>query len=256
VDGMLQALLSGIQRALQGNLVGVYLRGSLATGGFVPETSDLDLLAVTERPVDDAEFDALATLHAELAALPNRYANRVEITYIDRAALRRFEPGLRHPTLGEGETLARSEHGHNWILERWTVREHGVALLGPDPESLIDPISSEDLHAAVCARLRDWGDWASQPDDPDWLLPRRHKAYVVETMCRALYALKYGDLPGKEHAVAWALEELSDPWRTTVVRSRSWRGDDTPDASTVPEVRRFVRWVAAKGEDAVGGGPH
>jgi predicted nucleotidyltransferase len=255
VDRMLQALLSGIQRTLQGNLVGVYLRGSLATGEFVPETSDLDLLAVTERPVDDAEFDALATLHAELTTLPNRYANRVEVAYIDRAALRRFVPGQRHPTLGQGEALTRSEHGDNWILERWTVRERGVTLLGPDPQGLIDPILSEDLRAAVCARLRDWDDWASRPDDPDWLLPRGHKAYVVETMCRALYTLNYGELPGKEHAVAWALEALSDPWRATVVRSRAWRGDNTPDASIVPEVRRFVRWVAAKEERAAAGGP-
>ena len=68
VDGMLKALLSGIRRTLEGNLVGVYLRGSLATGDFIPGTSDLDVLAVTERPTDDAEFAALVTLHAQLAS--------------------------------------------------------------------------------------------------------------------------------------------------------------------------------------------
>jgi len=36
VDRILDALLSGIQWVLRENLVGVYLRGSLATGDFIP----------------------------------------------------------------------------------------------------------------------------------------------------------------------------------------------------------------------------
>ena len=47
------------------NLGGVYLRGSLATGELT-ETSDLDVLAATERPVSEAEFAALAGFHARL----------------------------------------------------------------------------------------------------------------------------------------------------------------------------------------------
>jgi hypothetical protein len=244
VTGMLGALLPGIRDGLGDNLVGVYLRGSLVLGDFIPATSDVDVLAVTERPVNDAEFATLAALHAQLAVLPNPYANRMEIAYIDRAALKRFEAGLRHPTLGQGEALAWSEHRDNWILERWTVREHGVALLGPDPRPLIDPISTDELRAAVRARLRDWADWAAQPDDPDWLLPRSHKAYVVETICRALYTLACGQLPSKPRAVAWAIDTLPAPWRSVAERSRAWRTDATPDPAIVAEVMRFVHWAA------------
>lgn len=254
VDGMLKALLSGIRRALEGNLVGVYSRGSLATGDFIPATSDLDVLATTERPVNDAEFAALVTLHTQLGASSNPYANRVEITYIPRAALRRFEPGLRHPTLGQGEALVWNEHRDNWVLERWTVREQGVALFGPDPQTLIDPISSQELRAAVRARLCDWDDWANQPDDPDWLLPRGHKAYVVETMCRALYTLARGELSSKRRAVTWAIETLPEPWRRTAERSQAWRADDTLDPTIVPEVMRFVHWAASEGEGVPRGG--
>src|SRR5215210_4452055 len=102
VTEILNALLYGVQQRLKNNLLGVYLGGSLATGDFIPETSDIDVLAVTKKPVNDTEFDALATLHAQLAALPNRYANRMEIAYIDRAACKRFRAGLQHPTLGQG----------------------------------------------------------------------------------------------------------------------------------------------------------
>jgi len=84
-----------------------------------------------------------------------------------------------------------------------------------------------------------------QEDDPDWLLPRRHKAYVVETMCRALYALAEGELVSKREAVEWARQALPEPFRSTAESSRQWRSDDTVDASLIPEVRRFVLWAAA-----------
>jgi hypothetical protein len=235
-----------VQETLGDNLVGVYLRGSLALGDFVSATSDVDVLTVTERPVSAAEFASLAALHTHLAALPHPYSRRLEIAYIDRGALRRFVPGQQYPTLGQGGALAWSEHRPNWILERWTVREHGVPLSGPDPRALIEPITGDDLRAAVCARLPDWAAWADQLDDPDWLLPLSHNAYVVETMCRALYTLACGELASKPRAVAWARATLPEPWRTLVVRSQGWRTDNTTDLSVVPEVRRFIRWAAGR----------
>ncbi len=79
--------------------------------------------------------------------------------------------------------------------------------------------------------------------------PGPHKAYVVETLCRALYTLARGQLLSKRRAVAWALETLPEPWRSTVERSQAWRTDDTVDPSIVPEVRRFVLWTASDAQD-------
>ena len=101
--------------------------------------------------------------------------------------------------------------------------------------------------------MSDWEDWANDHEDTDWSLPRAHKAYVIETMCRALHTLARGELASKERSVAWAVENLPEPWSLTVGRSRSWHGDDTPDPALVPEVRRFVLWAASEGEAAVRG---
>ena len=57
----------------------------------------------------------------------------LEGPYIDRAAARRFRPGEHHPTIYRGEEFRWAEHKANWVLERWTVRELGITLLGPDP---------------------------------------------------------------------------------------------------------------------------
>jgi hypothetical protein len=116
--------------------VGVYLRGSLATGDFLA-TSDLDVLTVTERAVDDAELAALRALHDRPATLPGEFSSRFEAAYIDRAALRRFTSGQHHPTLYWNELLARSEHGANWILERSPRHptRRGATSSSPDTRS-------------------------------------------------------------------------------------------------------------------------
>lgn len=246
IKRVLDALVDGASATLAGDLVGIYVRGSLATGDFIPETSDVDVLVATERPVDDPQFAELAALHADIAQSPNPYANRLEVAYIDRAALRHFAPGVHHPTLGQGESLRWTEHHTNWILERWMVREHGITLLGPDPRTLIDPIPQADLRNAVRDRMPDWVDWANDSDDPEWLQPKRHKNYVIETMCRALYALSTGELTSKPRAVAWAIDALPPEYRDLVLESRAWREDESSAAEVNPDVRRFIRWTAAQ----------
>ena len=248
---LLDLLVPRIQKVLGSNLVGVYIRGSVALGDFIPETSDLDLLVVTERSVDRDSFAALKDLHDQLAAGSHPFGRRLETAYIDRDAVWRFVPGHQHPTLGQGERLTLTEHHDNWILERWTVREHGITVIGPNPHTLIEPIGRHEIVAAVRRRLHDWADWANQPDDPDWQAPRRnHNAYVVETMCRALYTLTHGELASKACSVAWAREALPMPWRDLVARSQGWRTDPTIDHSLVPEVKAFIHWTgdsAARG---------
>jgi predicted nucleotidyltransferase len=46
VADLLAALIPGVEAALGDILVGIYLRGSLATGDFI-ETSDIDFLVAT-----------------------------------------------------------------------------------------------------------------------------------------------------------------------------------------------------------------
>ncbi len=248
VASLLDALVAGICQALGENLVGLYLRGSLAMGDFDPATSDVDYFAITERQVSAREFAALAALHASLGQPANPFGDQLEGTFVDRASAWRYEPGRRFPTIGRNEALEWSEHGANWLLERWIVRERGVTLLGPDSRALIAPVSSDDLRAAIRDRLRDWAEFARQTDDPEWRGSRGHKAYVVETMCRALRTLATGELQTKPQAVAWALATLPAPWPDLIGRSRAWRGDPTPDESLNAEVQRFTLWTAAQGE--------
>ncbi|MBN2502699.1 MAG: DUF4111 domain-containing protein [Anaerolineales bacterium] len=244
LNEIVERYIAEIHATLQDNLLGIYLRGSLASGDFIPASSDIDLLAATVKRVGPVEFTDLLEMHARIAALPNAYANRVEIAYIEREALKQYKPGQTFPTLGQGEELTWSEHPANWLLERWMVREQGIPLYGPDPRTLIDPISTAEIRQAIRSLLGYWETWAQEPDDPDWLLVKGHQAYVIETMCRALYALENGELAGKAQAAAWASAALPEPWRTLVAASQTWRTSKQIDEDNAKVMLAFVHWTA------------
>jgi uncharacterized protein YdeI (YjbR/CyaY-like superfamily) len=187
-------------------------------------------------------------MHTRLASVPNRYTDRLEGAYIERTALRRFEPGRRFLTIECETPLRWKVHETSWLIERWVLREKGVALVGPDPKTLIDPISPEELRDGVRRRLREWATWAADPHDPEWLPPRSYQAYVVETMCRALYALASGELISKAKATTWAASALPGPWQGLVERCVEARADATPDEASIAEVLGFVQWAAGEGE--------
>ncbi|HEY8768507.1 MAG TPA: aminoglycoside adenylyltransferase domain-containing protein [Dehalococcoidia bacterium] len=249
VAPLIDALLAGFRDALGDNIVGVYLRGSLALGGFDPATSDVDLLVVTERQVSEAECGALAALHGRI---PPTHADvsgrRYEVSYIDKAAIKRFRPDERcHPRSGDDAPFEWYEHRQNWMLERWAVREHGVILVGPDPKTLIDPITPEEIREAVASELRiRVDDWASGEPTPVWLLHRGAQVFEVETVCRALHTLSTAELRTKAEAVAWAKQTLPAEWQPLIAWSQNCRGDLTRDTTRIEELRAFARWGAAQ----------
>ncbi len=207
----------------------------------------MDVLVVTEGPVSDSEFAALDALHRRLPPLGNRFSLEYEVYYIDRGSLRRYEPGQRLMKVEPGSALYRTEQRPNWVLERWTVRERGVVLLGPDPKTLIDPVSPQEIREAAVAELRQrlqhWRD-GSWPRGE--LLHRGAQGYEIETACRALFTHETGTLSSKREAIAWALERLPEQWRPLINWSQQHHKDRTADDTRIEEVMRFLRWAASQ----------
>lgn len=250
VAGLIDDLLAGVRGALGDNLLGVYLRGSLAIGDFNPETSDVDVLIVTHRPVCETEFEALLRMHDRLRALPNRYAAGLEAAYIDAAAAGRFVTGQRHPTITSHDPFRWESFGSNWVLDLWMAREHSPALYGPDPRSVFGAVSEVELRRSATQRLQEWAKWAAHVPDEDkaWLDERTHQAYVVETVCRGLHTAEFGTVPTKRQAVGWALAALPQQWRSLIEWSQKHRTDEASDPGMIPELADFLRWAAAKAD--------
>ena len=79
--------------------VGLYLYGSLASGGF-DKSSDIDFLVVTEEEVPADLLPALEQMHARIASSGLRWSDNLEAAYIE--ALRQKAPEVLATSAGVG----------------------------------------------------------------------------------------------------------------------------------------------------------
>ena len=130
-----------LRETLADELAGVCLTGSLALGGFDQASSDVDVLVATVGVLPQATLDRLAGLHAALKAAGG-WTARLEVVYLPLATLRRYDPADtgRYPIAAGDRDFALGGQAQSWVLDRWIAREHGLAVAGPAPRTLIDPI--------------------------------------------------------------------------------------------------------------------
>jgi len=249
VNRLLTFMLERVQTILGAQLVGFYLYGSLSSGDFDPESSDVDFLIVTEGELGSDMLDALREMHANIEASGLPYARRLEGSYIPRAALRRYDPqNAMHPTIGIDWEFGISQHGTNWVLERSIVREQGIVVWGAPPKTPIDPVTPEELRTAVCGMLHDF--WQAQLGGPDWLRPRDYQAFAILSLCRALYTISEGKVVSKPEAASWAKQRLDPQWRGLIDQALEWRHEHQAD--DMADMLEFLRFAVARGLELCG----
>jgi hypothetical protein len=271
LNGVLEHLLAGVRAALADNFVGLYLQGSFAVGDFTP-WSDCDFIVVTARDLRAHELAPLQWLHAEIHELPAPYwRNALEGSYAPADILRRWTTDPRDPpgepraagwadpgTSGSpplaypfwyldhgAKTLVRSEHDNTRVV-RWCLREKGVVVAGPDPRTLIDPITPEALKAEVRATL----DRVMAVDLQPMHLAA-WQAFWVGLLCRILHTLAVGEVTSKKRAMTWAQAALDPRWRPLIAAAQALKKGDTSQ-SMVPvtpvqeaETRAFAAYAIA-----------
>ena len=94
-----RAILAAVQDAIvdtaASSLVGLYLHGSLVSGGFDPRVSDLDLIAVLSEDPSDGLAARLEAMHESLARRYPRWAGRVEVVYVSVERLHDLDEPIR-----------------------------------------------------------------------------------------------------------------------------------------------------------------
>lgn len=242
VNAMLQELLERAQAILKDHFIGMYLDGSLASGDF-DQDSDIDFVIVTDEDVTEVYFSALQAMHARLATLESAYAVQLEGSYISRHALRRYDPlHALHPNIerGAGEQLKMAHHGDAWVIHRSILRACGITVLGPAPQTLIDPISPADLRQAMLPILSSWATHIRQT--PTQIKQRGYQSYIVLSLCRMLYTLQHGAVVSKPVAARWAQATFGEQWAALI--ERAWDGRHNPgSAASSEDVNRTVAFI-------------
>jgi hypothetical protein len=225
--------------------VGLYLYGSLSSGGFDPRRSDIDFVVATTGELPEKQVQDLQALHTRLWASGQKWAAKLEGTYVPLGLLRRHDPAASPcPMLNEGKFYL-APLGADWIIQRHILRESGVVIAGPNLHDQIDPVSPDELRVAVRGVLREW--WQPMLDRPDWLRRPDYQAFAVLTMCRALHTLQSGAVAPKPESASWAQAEFGERWSGLIQQALDWPDGHQPEqvAETL-DLIRFTLDRAAK----------
>ncbi len=245
VNAILQELLASVQAILGAHFVGMYLDGSL-TGSDFDQDSDIDFVVVSDEDISSELFAALQTMHDRLATLASPWAIQLEGSYLSQQALRRYDPAhALHPNIerGPGERLKMAVHDDAWLVHLAILRQRGITLVGPAPQTLIDPVAPQDLRRAMIGVVRGWA--ANLLANPSQIGSRGYQSYVVLAQCRILYTLDSGTVASKRVAARWAQASLDGRWAPLI--ERAWAGRHQPDmppaADDMNETLQFIRYT-------------
>lgn len=238
---------SMIKDELKDNFIGAYVHGSFAAGDPMA-SSDIDVLIVIKDDVPKDKIESLQQLHHKLYdELESPWGQRIELSYAPIEILRKRSIEPRDPPdeprsdewldpstqaspkfypfwyLDNGaKDLVRSEHDNTQIV-RWTVREKGIVLEGPDPKLIIDPVSKadlvDDLKNTFNMILDKWS-------NAGLLNSLGMQTFFVTLCCRAQHCLHTGIIASKKVASEWAQLALNEKYRDLIKEAYDhWAGD-------------------------------
>jgi len=255
VNTALQGLLTRVQAILEDDFIGMYLYGSLAQGDFDCNTSDIDVIVITERDVSDEQFALLDEMHAGFRASDSYWAKKIEAAYIQKDALNLTGfHSSQHPQLEKGRGLSREPLETGWPFQRHVLRDQGIVIAGPDPATLVAPVPAQELSDAAISITGMWQQACRT--DPSWLewvrQPPEHR-FVLVTLCRSLYTLEHGTVASKSAAARWGQETLDRQWAELLSRSfMQPSGMDTVTEKDLADTLAFLDYTAARLTDSSG----
>jgi hypothetical protein len=213
--------LSIVDKLAPGLVQGLYLVGSVALDDFRPRASDVDFVAVTEKPLDAAAIEAVRRTHAELTKRhPRPHFNGPYVTWADLASdPREAAPGAHLHDAGVLDTTNRDErHPVAWH----TLAQCGIALRGPDPHTLdlwTDATSlANSIRENLDAYWRPWHSNGSRPLSKPGLatLTNWGSVWIVLGVSRLHYTLTTGKITSKTGAGTYARQEFPANWHKII----------------------------------------
>jgi predicted nucleotidyltransferase len=196
-------------RSLLGNeLVGVYLAGSGALGGYVHGRSDVDVAVVTSAPLEHALKEQLVdALRHEALPCPARGLELVVYARDGAVPELNLNSGERmpfHATFEPGE-----DSPHWFVLDRAIIGQRGVALTGPPPVEVFAAPDEEEILDALATGLKWYRDRPEEPRDDAALNAVRSRAW-----------LETGRWASKAEAAELLLDEVSSSVESRRTQSR------------------------------------
>ena len=211
-------------------IVGAYIHGSLAAGGYVPGQSDVDLLVVVDRPLTEPQRSSL--LHALDGIGPTR-RRRFDLTIVtaetaSRATSRPIAE-VYYGWHGASPEIVITDHLPSLVVELSAMRESAEVLIGPPPMALVTDQPAELIDQRGLELL---DRWSRLTDDAV------HAELMVLVACQIWRWAVERRHVSKDAAGRWAFEQDSTLTAVEIALARR-RGDQSPTMDP-GDVRRVL----------------
>lgn len=240
VNEVLLHITNEIEQALNKNIIGLYLFGSLSYGDFNPASSDIDLITILHRPLNQAEITEVKTLHSKIAVMHPIWRVRIECSYLPVELLSQtLPPKEPRPYYGGDTFFEEADYGNEWIINNYLLYEYGIPLIGSSVKDLMKPIAMIDVQKACIRDL--YKEWEPKINDPEWLANSHYQSYIVLNLCRILYTIRYGKAATKREASEWVKNKFGSRWHALIETAQKWEfGKDMTMQDVVIAFIKFV----------------
>lgn len=242
VNDVLCFLAQSIQNIFGNQLVGIYLTGSLTYGDFDMGRSDVDLAVVLKNPASGEKIEQIKKLHQDTEQKFEKWSKRIECSYIPLEMLKSILPPEKpRPYFGGGIFYPEAPYGNEWIINQYFLYKCGIALIGPDFKTLVEPINTKDVQEASIRDL--YKEWEPKITDAAYLEDSHQQSYVVLNLCRILYTVMQNDAVSKKVATSWAKQEYPE-WKDLIEAADNWHYGIKMERQK--EVIEFIKFVVDK----------
>jgi len=244
VNTLLALLSKNLTEILDGQLVGLYLTGSLTYGDFDRGSSDIDFLAVLTHALSAKQHRQIEKMHSRIGKDFPVWKKRIEGSYITKKMLSSPKPPKESRPYVNAGKMWDFVYGDEWTLNLYVLYQYGIALLGPDPKELIKSVKLDEVREASKRNLIQ--EWQPKINNPSAFRLADYEsnhlqAYAVLTMCRILYAAKNDGVASKRVASAWVKKTYGRPWSGLVKKAEDWQHGKEMNAEE--QIKNFIKFT-------------
>lgn len=213
IKKFLVELTKSLQKIIDGNLVGIYLYGSLAMGGFNPDSSDADILLVVKDEL--TKDNKTKIIQAMLSLSEKATGGGFELTIIKVDTLKNF----KYPTprelyfttdkkdifLNKKIDFDKKETDEGLAINLAIVKKRGVCVCGVPISKIFPEINRKDIYKSLI-----WDfDWSynnvmnGQSAGKCWV-----PSYAVLNSCRLIAYVKNKLITSKIEGGRWGIKNF------------------------------------------------
>lgn len=240
-----------INQTFGGNIVGVYLFGSLVLGDFDENFSDIDLMIVLKKDINKDEFEKIKNLQKYISEKYPRFGtDGIEMIFVSTETIKNYLVKEAFLTaVAPGNPLETIVCKPEFLIYFYIVKNYGETILGTPKEEVFSEISITDFvnmsNKVALENIPYWKEACKKT--------LHEQFYAVITLCRALYVKENKTYPSKLEAKNWAKNKypnFKDIVEYAWNQRGKWEITDKPnDEHKYQEIIKFFEFAKSELSD-------